>query len=120
MFASFSYFSAPNLKSDSDSDFSPSNSEEEDEHEDEEEKREKSETQPKTPSKTSTVAAALYKTPAKKSKKAPEVGFCWFLMSIENIEGAVCVVTIYLNLHHFMHPKQFVRMLLSNRLSTNL
>ncbi|KAF7703248.1 origin recognition complex subunit 2 [Silurus meridionalis] len=65
--------SAPNLKSDSDSDFSPSNSEEEeDEHEDEKEKGEKSEAQPKTPSKTSTAASALYKTPAKKSKKAPE------------------------------------------------
>ncbi|MCJ8737486.1 hypothetical protein PDJAM_G00024550 [Pangasius djambal] len=67
--------SAPNLKSDSDSDFSPSNSEEEEEedkHEDEEEKGEKSDAQPKTPSKTSTAAAALYKTPAKKSKKAPE------------------------------------------------
>lgn len=74
-------FSAPNLKSDSDSDFSPSNSEEEDEHEDEEEKGERSEVHPKTPSKTPAAAAALYKTPAKKTKKAPEVsdsvdGFC--------------------------------------------
>ncbi|XP_062869150.1 origin recognition complex subunit 2 [Trichomycterus rosablanca] len=63
--------SAPNLKSDSDSDFSPSNSEE-DEEEDEEKKEEKSEAQPKTPSKTNTGAAALYKTPAKKSKKVSE------------------------------------------------
>lgn len=63
-------FVAPNLKSDSDSDLSPSNSEEEDE----EKKEEKREAQPKTPSKTNTGAAALYKTPAKKSKKAPEVG----------------------------------------------
>ncbi|TSL68204.1 Origin recognition complex subunit 2 [Bagarius yarrelli] len=63
----------PNLKSDSDSDFSPSNSEEEeDEHEDEEEKKGKNEALPKTPSKTPTAGAALYKTPAKKSKKAPE------------------------------------------------
>ncbi|KAK3562150.1 hypothetical protein QTP86_030145 [Hemibagrus guttatus] len=46
--------------------------EEEDEHEDEEEKGGKGEAQPKTPSKTSTAAAALYKTPAKKSKKVPE------------------------------------------------
>ncbi|XP_060797015.1 origin recognition complex subunit 2 [Neoarius graeffei] len=62
--------SAPNLKSDSDSDFSPSNSEED---EDEEEEGEKSEAQLKTPSKTSIAAAAvLYKTPAKRSKKAPE------------------------------------------------
>lgn len=62
--------SAPNLKSDSDSDFSPSNSEEEED--DEEEKGEKAEAQPKTPSKSSGAASALYKTPAKKSKKAPE------------------------------------------------
>ncbi|XP_036443057.1 origin recognition complex subunit 2 [Colossoma macropomum] len=65
--------SAPNLKSDSDSDFSPSNSEEEEEEDDDdEEKGAKAEAQPKTPSKTSADAAALYKTPAKKSKKAPE------------------------------------------------
>ncbi|XP_017334327.1 origin recognition complex subunit 2 isoform X1 [Ictalurus punctatus] len=67
--------SAPNLKSDSDSDFSPSNSEEEEDedgHEDEEEKGEKRGAQPKTPSKTATSAVALYKTPAKKSKKTPE------------------------------------------------
>ncbi|XP_066504196.1 origin recognition complex subunit 2 [Hoplias malabaricus] len=63
--------SAPNLKSDSDSDFSPSNSEEEEE-EDEEDKGEKVEAKPKTPSKMSAAASALYKTPAKKSKKAPE------------------------------------------------
>lgn len=80
MFALLFFFSAPNLKSDSDSDFSPSNSEEEEEededgHEDEEEKGEKRGAQPKTPSKTATSAVALYKTPAKKSKKTPEVGF---------------------------------------------
>ncbi|KAF4082973.1 hypothetical protein AMELA_G00134730 [Ameiurus melas] len=64
--------SAPNLKSDSDSDLSPSNSEEEEEedgHEDDEEKGEKGEAQP---SKTATAAVALYKMPAKKSKKMPE------------------------------------------------
>ncbi|KAL7854630.1 hypothetical protein SRHO_G00168200 [Serrasalmus rhombeus] len=65
--------SAPNLKSDSDSDFSPSNSEEEaEEEDDDDEKGAKAEAHPKTPSKTSADAAALYKTPAKKSKKAPE------------------------------------------------
>lgn len=75
--------SAPNLKSDSDSDFSPSNSEEdEEEEEDEKEKVEKGEAQPKTPSKTSVAAAALYKTPAKKSKKAPEVGFLLFVVDL--------------------------------------
>ncbi|XP_030628751.1 origin recognition complex subunit 2 [Chanos chanos] len=63
---------APNLKSDSDSDFSPSNSEEEDDDEEVEEKVLKTETPQKTPSKTSAAAAALYKTPAKKTKKAPE------------------------------------------------
>ncbi|XP_041119993.1 origin recognition complex subunit 2 isoform X2 [Polyodon spathula] len=50
--------SAPNLRSDSDSDFSPSNSEEEETPE------------PKPASKA--PAAALYKTPAKKTKAAPE------------------------------------------------
>lgn len=75
----FFLFAAPNLKSDSDSDFSPSNSEE-DEPDDEQEKEEKSEVQPKTPSKMSMAAAALHKTPAKKSKKAPEVGLCTILI----------------------------------------
>uniref|UniRef100_A0AAY4AUX0 Origin recognition complex subunit 2 n=1 Tax=Denticeps clupeoides TaxID=299321 RepID=A0AAY4AUX0_9TELE len=61
----------PNLKSESDSDFSSSNSEEEDQ---EEEGEKKLEPQLKTPRKsaTSASAAALYKTPSKKSKKAPE------------------------------------------------
>ncbi|KAL2087517.1 hypothetical protein ACEWY4_016345 [Coilia grayii] len=68
--------SAPNLKSDSDSDYSASNSEEEGEEEEDEE-GEKTSTavaQPKTPNKsvTAAAAAALYKTPAKKSKKAEE------------------------------------------------
>uniref|UniRef100_A0AAY4AUV6 Origin recognition complex subunit 2 n=1 Tax=Denticeps clupeoides TaxID=299321 RepID=A0AAY4AUV6_9TELE len=62
---------SPNLKSESDSDFSSSNSEEEDQ---EEEGEKKLEPQLKTPRKsaTSASAAALYKTPSKKSKKAPE------------------------------------------------
>lgn len=70
--------SAPNLKSDSDSDYSASNSEEDEEDKEDEddkgEKNGKAEVQPKTPSKpaTAAAAAALYKTPAKKSKKAPE------------------------------------------------
>ncbi|XP_067287117.1 origin recognition complex subunit 2 isoform X2 [Pseudorasbora parva] len=51
---------APNLRSDSESDFSPSNSEDEDEEHEPQ--------KPKTPKSTS--AAALYKTPSKKSKKA--------------------------------------------------
>ncbi|KAK2874708.1 hypothetical protein Q8A67_021861 [Cirrhinus molitorella] len=60
--------SAPNLRSDSESDFSPSNSEEEDDAEEHEAKKD---VQPKTPSKN-TSAAALYKTPSKKNKKAAE------------------------------------------------
>lgn len=92
-------FSAPNLKSDSDSDFSPSNSEEEEEEDgdkDEEEKGETSETQLKTPSKTSTTASALYKTPAKKSKKASEVGFCWwFVLLLMNMEHLLCGYCLY-------------------------
>ncbi|XP_062383992.1 origin recognition complex subunit 2 isoform X2 [Sardina pilchardus] len=72
--------SAPNLKSDSDSDLSASNSEDDEEGEEDEvagrEKNGTAEVQPKTPSKSATAsasaAAALYKTPAKKSKKAPE------------------------------------------------
>ncbi|KAG5852475.1 origin recognition complex subunit 2 [Anguilla rostrata] len=63
--------SAPNLKSDSDSDLSPSNSEEDDEEEDgAKEKPVSVEATPKTPSKS--AAAALYKTPSKKTKKVPE------------------------------------------------
>lgn len=53
---------APSLRSDSESDFSPSNSEDDDAEEHDAPK-------PKTPSKT-TSAAALYKTPSKKGKKA--------------------------------------------------
>uniref|UniRef100_A0A671MMI1 Origin recognition complex subunit 2 n=1 Tax=Sinocyclocheilus anshuiensis TaxID=1608454 RepID=A0A671MMI1_9TELE len=60
--------SAPNLRSDSESDFSPSNSEDDDDAEEHEGKRVD---QPKTPSKN-TSAAALYKTPSKKGKKAAE------------------------------------------------
>lgn len=59
--------SAPNLRSDSDSDFSPSNSEEELEAEEE---VPKPAPEPKPASKA--PAAGLYKTPAKKTKKAPE------------------------------------------------
>uniref|UniRef100_A0A9J7XAM8 Origin recognition complex subunit 2 n=2 Tax=Cyprinus carpio TaxID=7962 RepID=A0A9J7XAM8_CYPCA len=59
---------APNLRSDSESDFSPSNSEDDDEAEEHEGKRD---VQTKTPSKN-TSAAALYKTPSKKGKKAAE------------------------------------------------
>lgn len=57
--------SAPALRSDSESDFSPSNSEDEEDEE---------HTQPKTPSKhtPAAAAAALYKTPNKKSKKTAE------------------------------------------------
>lgn len=73
--------SAPNLKSESDSDYSASNSEDDEEGKEEEdtggEKNGMAEVQPKTPSKAvpavAVAAAALYKTPAKKSKKAPEV-----------------------------------------------
>uniref|UniRef100_A0A673FIY8 Origin recognition complex subunit 2 n=1 Tax=Sinocyclocheilus rhinocerous TaxID=307959 RepID=A0A673FIY8_9TELE len=61
--------SAPNLRSDSESDFSPSNSEDDDDAEEHEGKRD---VQTKTPSKN-TSAAALYKTPSKKGKKAAEV-----------------------------------------------
>ncbi|MGH0128310.1 UNVERIFIED_CONTAM: hypothetical protein FKN15_001284 [Acipenser sinensis] len=57
----------PNLRSDSDSDFSPSNSEEELEAEEE---VPKPAPEPKPASKA--PAAGLYKTPAKKTKKAPE------------------------------------------------
>ncbi|XP_038162400.1 origin recognition complex subunit 2 isoform X2 [Cyprinodon tularosa] len=65
---------APSLRSDSDSELSPSDSEEEEEEEDglkEKQKvnKEDKENQ-KTPSKG--LSAALYKTPAKKSKNAPE------------------------------------------------
>ncbi|XP_043108131.1 origin recognition complex subunit 2 [Puntigrus tetrazona] len=60
--------SAPNLRSDSESDFSPSNSEEE---EDEEEHGGKRAEPTKTPSKN-TSAAALYKTPSKKGRRAAE------------------------------------------------
>ncbi|XP_061090987.1 origin recognition complex subunit 2 [Conger conger] len=63
--------SAPNLKSDSDSELSPSDSEEEgDEKEGGEESSVATEATPKTPSKS--AAAALYQTPGKKTKKAPE------------------------------------------------
>lgn len=57
---------APNLRSDSESDFSPSNSEDDDDAEEHETPK------PKTPSKNTaaTSAAALYKTPSKKGKKA--------------------------------------------------
>ncbi|XP_056097735.1 origin recognition complex subunit 2 [Rhinichthys klamathensis goyatoka] len=57
---------APSLRSDSDSDLSPSNSDD-DEDDDEEHEAQK----PKTPSKH--TAAALYKTPSKKSKKAEDL-----------------------------------------------
>ncbi|XP_016360670.1 origin recognition complex subunit 2-like isoform X1 [Sinocyclocheilus anshuiensis] len=60
--------SAPNLRSDNESDFSPSNSEDDDDAEEHEGKRD---IQTKTPSKN-TSAAALYKTPSKKGKKAAE------------------------------------------------
>ncbi len=66
----YNYHAAPNLRSDSESDFSPSNSEDDDD--DAEEHEGKRVDQPKTPSKN-TSAAALYKTPSKKSKKAAEV-----------------------------------------------
>lgn len=65
----YNYHAAPNLRSDSESDFSPSNSEDDDDAEEHEGKRVD---QPKTSSKN-TSAAALYKTPSKKSKKAAEV-----------------------------------------------
>lgn len=73
--------SAPNLKSDSDSDYSASNSEDEEDGDDDDDKEEEGEkssaaaVQPKTPNKSVTpaAAAALYKTPAKKSKKIEEV-----------------------------------------------
>ncbi|ROL43735.1 Origin recognition complex subunit 2 [Anabarilius grahami] len=57
---------APNLRSDSESDFTPSNSEDDDDAEEHETPK------PKTPSKNTaaTSAAALYKTPSKKGKKA--------------------------------------------------
>lgn len=61
---------APNLRSDSESDFSPSNSDDDDE--DAEEHEGKRDVQTKTPSKKNTSAAALYKTPSKKGKKAAE------------------------------------------------
>ncbi|XP_063067890.1 origin recognition complex subunit 2 isoform X2 [Engraulis encrasicolus] len=72
--------SAPNLKSDSDSDYSASNSEDEEDGDDDDDKEEEGEkssaaaVQPKTPNKSVTpaAAAALYKTPAKKSKKIEE------------------------------------------------
>uniref|UniRef100_A0A673MFK2 Origin recognition complex subunit 2 n=1 Tax=Sinocyclocheilus rhinocerous TaxID=307959 RepID=A0A673MFK2_9TELE len=64
------YYAAPNLRSDSESDFSPSNSEDDDD--DAEEHEGKRVDQPKTPSKN-TSAAALYKTPSKKGKKASDL-----------------------------------------------
>nr|XP_040027560.1 origin recognition complex subunit 2 [Gasterosteus aculeatus aculeatus] len=65
----------PSLRSDSDSELSPSDSEEEEEEEEEDETKEKKENQEnlktlKTPRKGS--SAALYKTPAKKSKSTSE------------------------------------------------
>ncbi|KAM4605368.1 origin recognition complex subunit 2 [Polymixia lowei] len=66
--------STPSLRSDSDSELSPSDSGEDEEEEEESEKvtKEVKENfkQPRTPSKAQ--SAALYKTPAKKSKNAPE------------------------------------------------
>ncbi|CDQ96921.1 unnamed protein product [Oncorhynchus mykiss] len=63
--------SAPSLRSDSDSELSPSDSGEEEDDEDDKGKREEDRVnQSSTPSKPS--ATALYKTPAKKSKTAPE------------------------------------------------
>nr|XP_029511341.1 origin recognition complex subunit 2-like isoform X2 [Oncorhynchus nerka] len=68
--------SAPSLRSDSDSELSPSDSgeeEEEEEEDDEDDKGKREEdrvNQSSTPSKPS--ATALYKTPAKKSKTAPD------------------------------------------------
>uniref|UniRef100_A0AAQ4R7R2 Origin recognition complex subunit 2 n=1 Tax=Gasterosteus aculeatus aculeatus TaxID=481459 RepID=A0AAQ4R7R2_GASAC len=66
---------SPSLRSDSDSELSPSDSEEEEEEEEEDETKEKKENQEnlktlKTPRKGS--SAALYKTPAKKSKSTSE------------------------------------------------
>lgn len=63
--------SAPNLKSDSDSDYSASNSEDEEDKDSDDEKNGMAEVHSKTPCK-SAPAEALYKTPAKRSKKAPE------------------------------------------------
>ncbi|XP_052364022.1 origin recognition complex subunit 2 isoform X1 [Oncorhynchus keta] len=65
--------SAPSLRSDSDSELSPSDSGEEEEEDDEDDKGKREEdrvNQSSTPSKPS--ATALYKTPAKKSKTAPD------------------------------------------------
>lgn len=67
--------SAPSLRSDSDSELSPSDSEEEEEDNEEEgqtvKKEDKENTKHlRTPSKGQ--SSALYKTPAKKSKNAPE------------------------------------------------
>lgn len=66
---------APSLRSDSDSELSPSDSEEEEEDGREEEQKVKKEEKeisktPRTPSKG--LSAALYKTPAKKSKNTCE------------------------------------------------
>ena len=73
---------APSLRSDSDSELSPSDSEEDEEEKDKNEsetlererKSKKDEKEnvkaPRTPSRSS--SAALYKTPAKKTKNAPE------------------------------------------------
>ncbi|KAM3865775.1 origin recognition complex subunit 2 [Diretmus argenteus] len=62
----------PCLRSDSDSELSPSDSGEDEEEAEEKVKKEEKENtkHPRTPSKTQ--SAALYKTPAKKSKNAPE------------------------------------------------
>ncbi|XP_077104672.1 origin recognition complex subunit 2-like isoform X3 [Siphateles boraxobius] len=57
---------APSLRSDSESDLSPSNSEADDDDDEEHEAQ-----KPKTPSKH--TAAALYKTPSKKGKKAEDL-----------------------------------------------
>lgn len=68
---------APSLRSDSDSELSPSDSGEEDDDEDGEEEEHKLKKEdkenlktPKTPSKG--LSAALYKTPAKKSRAEPQ------------------------------------------------
>lgn len=72
----FSHWAAPSLRSDSDSELSPSDSEEEVDEggEDEEQKVPKEDEEnvktPRTPNKG--LSAALYKTPAKKSKTTCE------------------------------------------------
>ena len=71
----FCVFTAPSLRSDSDSELSASDSGEEEDGVEEEDKGKTEEKenvkQPRTPSKPQ--SAALYKTPAKKSKSAPEI-----------------------------------------------